>query len=65
MQRSDAHDAWRPFIILGGVIALRSFVYFGFVTFVPLYFVHDLHTSKALGQPGADRDADRGGGRAR
>ena len=48
VQRSDAHDAWRPFIILGGVIALRSFVYFGFVSFVPLYFVHDLHTSKAL-----------------
>ena len=49
VQQSDAHDAWRPFIILGGVIALRSFVYFGFVSFVPLYFIHDLHTSKALG----------------
>ncbi len=48
VQRSDAKEAWRPFIILGGVIALRSFVYFGFVTFIPLYFVHDLHTSKAV-----------------
>jgi MFS transporter, FSR family, fosmidomycin resistance protein len=49
VQRSDAKDAWRPFIVLAGVIALRSFVYFGFVTFIPLYFVHDLHTSKAIG----------------
>jgi MFS transporter, FSR family, fosmidomycin resistance protein len=49
VQRSDAKDAWRPFIVLAGVIALRSFVYFGFVTFIPLYFVHDLHTSKAVG----------------
>ena len=31
------------------VIALRSFVYFGFVTFIPLYFVHVLHTSKGVG----------------
>jgi FSR family fosmidomycin resistance protein-like MFS transporter len=41
--------AWRPFAVLAGVIALRSFVYFGLVTFIPLYFVHVLHTSKALG----------------
>ena len=38
-----------PFVILGGVIALRSFVYFGFVTFMPLYYVNVLHTSKAVG----------------
>jgi FSR family fosmidomycin resistance protein-like MFS transporter len=31
------------------VIALRSFVYFGLVTFIPLYYVHNLHTGKALG----------------
>ena len=31
------------------MIALRSFVYFGLVTFIPLYYVHVLHTSKALG----------------
>jgi hypothetical protein len=31
------------------VIALRSFVYFGLVTFIPLYYVHVLHASKALG----------------
>ena len=46
---NQSHDAWGPFTILGLVIALRSFVYFGFVTFIPLYYVHVLHTSKALG----------------
>jgi FSR family fosmidomycin resistance protein-like MFS transporter len=42
-------DEWRPFIRLGLVIALRSFVYFGFVTFIPLYFIHDLHTGNGTG----------------
>ncbi len=42
------HEAWGPFAILAGVIALRSFVYFGLVTFIPLYYVHVLHTGKAL-----------------
>jgi FSR family fosmidomycin resistance protein-like MFS transporter len=49
VQPSDAKDHWGPFTILGLVIALRSFVYFGFVTFVPLYYIHVLHTSKATG----------------
>ena len=49
VQRSDEPDHWGPFAILGAVIALRSFVYFGFVTFIPLYFAHDLHTSKGVG----------------
>jgi FSR family fosmidomycin resistance protein-like MFS transporter len=42
-------DAWRPFALLAAVIALRSFVYFGFVTFIPLYFIHVLHTGKGVG----------------
>lgn len=42
-----APEAWRPFARLAAVIALRSFVYFGFVTFVPLYYATVLHTSKA------------------
>jgi FSR family fosmidomycin resistance protein-like MFS transporter len=48
-QRSAAaadQDAWRPFTLLAVVIALRSFVYFGFITFIPLYFIHDLHTGR-------------------
>jgi FSR family fosmidomycin resistance protein-like MFS transporter len=49
VQRGEHDEAWGPFALLAGVIALRSFVYFGFVTFIPLYFVHSLHASKALG----------------
>jgi FSR family fosmidomycin resistance protein-like MFS transporter len=49
VQREQHHEAWGPFAILAGVIALRSFVYFGMVTFIPLYYVNILHASKALG----------------
>ena len=49
VQRSQEREAWGPFAVLGGVIALRSFVYFGLVTFIPLYYVHVLHSGKALG----------------
>ena len=49
VQAGEHHEAWRPFVLLAGVIALRSFVYFGMVTFIPLYYVHVLHSSKALG----------------
>lgn len=49
VQASDENEAWGPFVRLAGVIALRSFVYFGMVTFIPLYYVNVLHASKALG----------------
>jgi FSR family fosmidomycin resistance protein-like MFS transporter len=49
VQRSDEPEQWGPFTVLAGVIALRSFVYFGLITFIPLYFVHVLDTGKALG----------------
>ncbi len=49
VQSGEQNEAWRPFVILAAVIALRSFVYFGMVTFIPLYYVQVLHTSKALG----------------
>ncbi len=49
VQPGDQHEAWGPFALLATVIALRSFVYFGLVTFIPLYYIHDLHASKALG----------------
>ncbi|MFL5827763.1 MAG: MFS transporter [Thermoleophilaceae bacterium] len=42
-------DDWAGFAKLAGVIAFRTFVYFGLITFVPLYFVHELGTSKATG----------------
>jgi FSR family fosmidomycin resistance protein-like MFS transporter len=47
--REEHHEAWGAFALLAAVIALRSFVYFGLVTFLPLYYIHDLHTSKTLG----------------
>ena len=49
VQSSDEPEQWGPFTVLAGVIALRSFVYFGLITFIPLYFVHVLGTGKALG----------------
>jgi FSR family fosmidomycin resistance protein-like MFS transporter len=49
VSRTDQPEAWGPFTLLATIIALRSFVYFGLVTFIPLYFIHDLHASKALG----------------
>jgi len=49
VQRTEHTAAWGPFVRLAGVIALRSFVYFGMVTFIPLYYVNVLHASKALG----------------
>jgi FSR family fosmidomycin resistance protein-like MFS transporter len=49
IKATEHSDAWGPFALLAGVIALRSFVYFGLVTFIPLYYVADLHTGKATG----------------
>jgi MFS transporter, FSR family, fosmidomycin resistance protein len=45
----DAEEAWGAFALLAVVIALRSFIYFGMVTFVALYYVRVLHASSALG----------------
>jgi MFS transporter, FSR family, fosmidomycin resistance protein len=42
-------DRWGPFARLGLAVSLRSIVYFGLLTFVPLYYVNALHTSKATG----------------
>jgi MFS transporter, FSR family, fosmidomycin resistance protein len=49
VRRSQETAAWGPFVLLAGVITLRSFAYFGMVTFIPLYYVHVLHTGKAFG----------------
>jgi MFS transporter, FSR family, fosmidomycin resistance protein len=49
VQTGQHEEEWRAFALLGGVIAVRSFVYFGLVTFLPLYFIHVLGTGKALG----------------
>jgi MFS transporter, FSR family, fosmidomycin resistance protein len=49
VSRSEHRHHWGPFATLAGVIALRSFVYFGLVTFIPLYYIRVLHSSKAAG----------------
>jgi FSR family fosmidomycin resistance protein-like MFS transporter len=42
-------DDWNAFARLGGVVALRSGVYFGLQAFVPLWFIHHLDTSEGAG----------------
>lgn len=49
LPKPGVRDRWDAFVRLGAVVATRSFVYFGLVTFVPLYFVAQLHSSKAAG----------------
>lgn len=44
-----AADDWGAFSRLGGLIALRSGVYFGLQAFVPAYFVAELASSAAAG----------------
>ncbi len=43
----DPDDDWSAFARLAGVVASRTFVYFGLVTFLPLYYVAVLDTSEA------------------
>src|SRR5829696_4219165 len=46
---SAGHDEWGAFARLVTVIALRSWAFFGLVTFVPLYFTGVLGTSTGAG----------------
>lgn len=47
-----AGDAWGPFARLTGAVVARSILFYGFNTFVPLYWIHVLHGSKAAGALG-------------
>ncbi len=47
--RAAADDDWSAFGRLGVVIAARTFLFWGMLTFVPLYFVDVLHRSKETG----------------
>ena len=47
--RAAADDDWGAFGRLGVVIAARTFLFWGMLTFVPLYFVDVLHRSKETG----------------
>jgi FSR family fosmidomycin resistance protein-like MFS transporter len=42
-------DDWNAFARLGGVVALRSCVYFGLQAFIPLWFIHHLGTGEGMG----------------
>ena len=42
-------DDWNAFVRLGGVVALRSCVYFGLQAFIPLWFIHQLGTGEGAG----------------
>jgi len=46
---AEARDRWLPFSFLTMTIICRSIIFFGFNTFLPLYFIHDLHQTKAAG----------------
>lgn len=46
---AGGRDDWGAFGRLGGMIALRSGVYFGLQAFIPAYFVVELSTSEAAG----------------
>lgn len=46
VERTVAVDAWVPFTKLTGVIACRSFVHFGMMTFLPLYYIVVFKASK-------------------
>ena len=42
-------DNWPGFLRLTAVVVVRSIVFFGAVSFVALYFIHNFGTSQALG----------------
>ncbi len=41
-------DMWGPFAVLTGIEVLRSAAFFGLNTFLELYWIRSLHTSRAL-----------------
>ena len=46
---TEARDAWGPFARLAAAVVARAVLFFGFNTFVPLYWIHVLGQSKAAG----------------
>lgn len=48
-ERASQYDAWGPFARLTATISCRSIVFYGFSTFLPLYWIAVLHQSKATG----------------
>ncbi len=46
---TEARDAWGPFARLTGAVVARAVLFFGYNTFIPLYWIHVLGQSKAAG----------------
>lgn len=46
---TEGHDAWAPFARLTAAVVARAVLFFGFNTFIPLYWIHVLGQSKAAG----------------
>ncbi|TCL58799.1 FSR family fosmidomycin resistance protein-like MFS transporter [Hydrogenispora ethanolica] len=44
-----APDQWSPFLRISGAVIVRSILFYGLTTFLPLYWIHILHQSKTLG----------------
>lgn len=44
-----SRDAWGPFARLTAAVVTRAILLYGFNTFIPLYWIHVLHRSKASG----------------
>lgn len=42
-------DDWPAFVRLTAVVVVRAVVFFGLTSFLALYFIHGLHTSRAVG----------------
>ncbi len=49
VRRTPGPDNWPGFLRLTAVVVVRSIVFFGAVSFIALYFIHDLETTEALG----------------
>jgi FSR family fosmidomycin resistance protein-like MFS transporter len=47
--RVAERDDWASFIRLSGVVFCRSIIFYGFNTFIPLYWINVLHQSNAAG----------------
>ncbi|HXD61617.1 MAG TPA: MFS transporter [Lacisediminihabitans sp.] len=47
--RPEGADDWPAFLRLTAVVIVRSVVFFGLVSFIALYFIHDLHANAAEG----------------
>ena len=48
-EQAEKEDAWRPFALLSLCVTVRSVMFFGLLTFIPLYWVNVLEQSKIAG----------------